>query len=73
MAKATRLYEVPVPAAEGVKADAQIYLVEASSPSAAERHVGRKYIGDARLADGKRVAELMKAGAIHEVAEESAT
>lgn len=58
MAKSTRMYEVPVPAKDGVT-DPKVYLVEAASPSGAENRVARMYVGAAKIADGKRVAELI--------------
>jgi len=67
--KETRLYEVtflPV-LAEG---HYQIRLVEATGPRAAERHVAKLHVGNAELADGKRVAQLVTEGVKIEKAEE---
>lgn len=59
----TRIYEVPValPAETGT-ATTKVFLVEARSGPHAEQHVAKKYVGDATLPNGKRIAELMGAG-----------
>lgn len=59
----TRPYEVPVTIvpANGGDADKRIYLVDATSIDAARRFVSDKFVGEPKLANGKRVAELMSA------------
>jgi hypothetical protein len=37
------------------------YLVDATSPHQASRHVGKKYI-ESQVADGKTIARMMKSG-----------
>lgn len=67
-AKVTRPYEIEVSiptegatVSDWTKGGVRTFLVDAPSAAAAERHVHRKYISKARLANGKRVAELMSA------------
>jgi hypothetical protein len=61
-AKATRPYEVPVtimPANGSGEVEKRTYLVDAATMAAAEKYVSAKFVGEAKLATGKRVAELM--------------
>lgn len=70
---ATRIYEVPVtlPGVAIEEAGRKVsFLVEAKSGPAAERHVAKKYVGEAILPNGKRIAELM--GGAHPVKVEEA-
>ena len=59
---ATRIYEVPSTSED------KVYLVEAQSRGAAEKYVAGKYVGDATVPNGKRLAELMGKGVKVEVA-----
>jgi hypothetical protein len=67
--KETRLYEIDFrPAAED--SVLQTRLVEASGPRAAERHLAKIHVGQARLCVGKRAAILVGGGVKVEIAEE---
>jgi len=73
----TRIYEVTAHAQQakigdaptGIGLAAKSYLVEAISAAAAERHVAAKYVGNAEVPNGKRIAELMGNGVKVEVTE----
>jgi len=67
---ATRLYEVPAEATVKGQTEKKVYLVEASSRAAAEKHVADKFVSEAVLATPKRVSELMGAGVKPELVEE---
>lgn len=74
--KGTRYYEVRVVVKkkddDGTIQHEQVFLVEAGSQSAAERHVGKKFIQPTtKIADAKRVAELMGRGIKPEAASEA--
>lgn len=60
MEKKGRIYEVPVnlPGAT----TPTVYLVEAERKEWARQHVADKLVGDATVADGRRIHELGKAG-----------
>ncbi len=71
----TRYYEVKVVLpkiqdSEGVVQKEKLYLVDATSASAAEKHVARKFMAAPEIASAKRVAELMGKGVKPEVAGE---
>ncbi len=71
----TRYYEVRVTLpkiqdSEGVVQKEKLYLVDAPSTSAAEKHVAKKFMAPAEIASAKRVAELMGKGVKPEVAGE---
>lgn len=61
--KRTRFYEVTT-----TSADAKTHLVEASSESGALKHVASQFVGEPKIADAKRVAELMGQGVVPEKA-----
>lgn len=70
----TRIYEVKATITMTTKGreatEEHVYLVEAGSRRNAERHVGKKYVGDAEIAAPKRIAELMGNGTKLETATE---
>lgn len=75
MAK-TRYYKVraTLPKLEdgsGIVQEERLYLVDAASASSAEKHVARKFVGPAEIADAKTVADLMGRGTKPEVASEA--
>jgi hypothetical protein len=66
----TRPYEVPVVLPNGELPEKRIYLVDATSQSAARNFVTAKFVGEAVMANGKRVAALMTSGVKMETAKE---
>lgn len=60
-----RLYEVSASAvmADGTKVSLGTFLVDAPGREAARRHVAQKFVGEATMPNGQRVAELMSGGA----------
>lgn len=56
----TRIYEVPI--LEITLECPEVYLVEAGSQAAAERHVATNFIGKSSIATPKRIVELMGKG-----------
>ena len=76
MASKTRIYEVSAEpktvAVGGSQAgDApwnKVFLIDAQSRAAAEKHAAAKYISPATIPDGRRIAELMGHGVKVELA-----
>lgn len=69
--KRTRIYEVQGVITDGsIVLDRATFLVEATSQAAAYDHLAKKYVGEVALPNGKRIAELMRAGVEVEVAGE---
>ena len=60
MSKTTRIYEVPAEPKQAPSTEYnRIYLIDATSKSAAWNFVAAKYVGAPDLPNGRRVAELM--------------
>ena len=78
MASKTRIYEVSeepkaVAAGGSQSGDApwnKVFLIDAKSQAAAEKHAAAKYIGPATIPNGRRIAELMGHGVKVETAKE---
>ena len=78
MASKTRIYEVSAEpktvAVGGSQTDDapwnKVFLIDAKSQAAAEKHAAAKYIGPATIPNGRRIADLMSHGVKVETAQE---